>query len=120
LRQQQPTGIVSLSVIALLWLSSSLFLAIIDAMNRIKGVNDTRPIWKLRLAAMLMSLIQAAIFIAAAATTVAWPQILGFLGLGSTGATLLTAIHGITIVVVTLLSFALPLYFGPDANQRWE
>src|SRR5947207_15142603 len=38
LQEGPPTGLVSFGLVATLWLSSSLFVAIMDAMNRILGV----------------------------------------------------------------------------------
>jgi membrane protein len=120
LQEGPPTGVVSFGLVALLWLSSSLFVAVMDAMNRIMGVSDFRPWWEQRVVAMLMTLIEAAILIVAFATILAWPQILSWLGLGGAASVLATVIHGITIFLLILLSFALALYFGPDADQRWE
>jgi len=120
LQKEPPTGLVSFGLVAILWLSSSLFLAIMDAMNRIVGVPETRPFWKRRLVAMFMTLCEAAMVVVAFATTLAWPQILGWLGLSSAAAILATVLHGLTVLVMILLSFALALYFGPDADQRWE
>ena len=56
LQDTAPTGIISLGLIALLWLSASLFVAVMDALNRIMDVQETRPFWKVRLTAMLMTL----------------------------------------------------------------
>ncbi len=120
LQEGPPTGLVSFGLVAILWLASSLFVAVMDAMNRIMGVRESRPWWKQRLVAMLMTLIEAAILIAVFATIVIWPQILRWLGLGSAASVLATAVHVITVFVLILLSTALALYFGPDADQRWE
>jgi membrane protein len=120
LQESPPTGIVSFGLVALLWLSSSLFVSIMDAMNRIMGVHETRPFWKVRLIAMLMTLSQAAILIVVFASTLAWPQILKWLGLSQPAAALATFIHTITVLVMILVSFAVANYFGPDADQRWE
>ena len=76
LQGQPPTGLVSFGLAAILWLSSSLFVEIIDAMNVISGVEETRPFWKRRLIAIVMTLSQAAILIAAVVSIIAWPQIL--------------------------------------------
>ncbi len=89
-------------------------------MNRIMGVQETRPFWKVRLTAMLMTLSQAAILIGAFVTTLGWPQIIRWIGLSQTAAVLATVVQGLTVFVITLLSFSLALYFGPDADQRWE
>ena len=93
---------------------------VMDAMNRIMGVQETRPLWKVRLMAMLMTLSQAAILIVAFATTLAWPQILRWLGLSQAAAVLATLVHTVTVFAMILLSFAVANYFGPDADQRWE
>jgi uncharacterized BrkB/YihY/UPF0761 family membrane protein len=47
--------------------------AVVDAMNRIMGVQEMRPLSKVRLIAMIMTLSQAAILIVAFVTTLAWP-----------------------------------------------
>jgi membrane protein len=121
LREQPPTGMISLGLAALLWLSSSAFVGIIDAMNVIRGVQETRPFWKRRLIAMLMTVSQAAILIGSVGTFLAWPQILNLLGLSQPAAILATFIHGLTVFFMVLMSFALALYFGPDdAKLRWE
>ena len=120
LQKKPPTGLVSFGLIALLWLSSSLFTAVMDAMNQIMGVKETRPFWKVRLIAMAMTVSQAVILILAFVTTLIWPQILSWLGLSREAAALATVIQGLTVIVLILFSFSLALYFGPDAEQRWE
>jgi membrane protein len=120
LQEQPPTGLISFGLVAILWLSSSLFVSIMDAMNRIMGVEETRPLWKQRVIAVLMTLSQAAILIVVVATIVAWPQILSWLGLSREAAILATAMHAVSVFVMVLMSFAVAMYFGPDADQRWE
>ncbi len=113
-------GLISFGTIALLWLNSSLFTAVMDAMNRIRGVEETRPYWKQRLLAVAMSVIEAVVIILALASTLLWPQILEFFRLGSAASFLATLTHGLTVFVIFLISFACALYFGPNADQRWE
>jgi membrane protein len=120
LKAEPPTGMISFGLAALLWLSSSAFVGIIDAMNVIRGVPETRSFWKRRLIAMLMTASQAAILIVSVGTLIAWPQILGWLGLSQPAAILATFLHGLTVVLMILLSFALTLYVGPDTTLRWE
>ena len=78
---QPPSGLISFGLAAVLWLSSSVFVEIIDAMNFILGVKETRSFWKRRAIAIVMTFSQAAILIAAVVTIVAWPQIVDFLHL---------------------------------------
>lgn len=119
-RAEPPTGLVSFGLTAVLWLASSVFVEIIDAMNFILGVKETRSFWKRRGMAIVMTLSQAAILIMAVLTVVAWPQIVSFLGLSRSATILATVIHQITIFVAVLLSFALVLYVAPNADQHWE
>ncbi len=113
LQKRPPTALLSFGLVAILWLSSSLFVAVMDAMNRIMGVRESRPWWKQRVVAALMALSQGAILTAAFATILAWEQILHFLGVGELGAVVVTAVHGLLVLVVFLLSFAMALYFAP-------
>ncbi|MDR3618123.1 MAG: YihY/virulence factor BrkB family protein [Paludisphaera borealis] len=120
IRQRPSPGLLSFGTIALLWLNSSLFVAVMDSMNRIMGVEETRPYWKQRLIAVVMTLAEAVILIAVLASTLLWPQILGWLKLDVMTAFLVTAIHAFTVFVMVLISFAAAMYFAPDADQRWE
>ncbi len=120
LQEKPSTGLLSFGTIALFWLSSSLFVSVMDAMNRIMGVAETRPYWKQRLIAILMTLCVAVVLILVLASTVLWPQILSFLKLDAATAFIITVIHGLTVFAMVLFSFSLTLYFAPDADQRWE
>jgi membrane protein len=120
LRDAPSSGWLPFGLVALLWLSSSVFVEIIDAMNYILGVKDRRSFYKRRGIAFVMTISQAAILIVAVITTVAWPQILSLLNVRSSTAILVTISHEITVFVTVLLSFGLALYVAPDAEQRWE
>jgi membrane protein len=119
LREQPPTELISVGVIALLWLSSSVFVEVIDAMNVIVGARESRPFWKRRLIAVAMTVSQAAILIAATATIAAWPQIMKVFGLGPTASLLATAVHGLMVFIMVLFSIAVTLHMAPDAEQDW-
>jgi membrane protein len=120
IQKQPPLALLTVGLGIAVWLASSLFMAVIDAMNRVYGVEETRPFWKLRLTAIAMTLIQAVILVGSLLAIVAWPLILNWLGLSFGGAIVATAVRWIVIVVMVLLSFALTFYVGPDADQSWE
>ena len=103
-----------------LWLASSLFVAIIDAMNRIYGVTETRSFWKLRLTAMVMTVVQAVILVGSLLAIVAWPELVTWIGLSPPAAVLATVVQWFVVLSIVLLSFALSFYVAPDADQRWE
>ena len=79
-------------------------------MNFILGVKESRAFWKRRGMAIVMTLSQAAILVAAVLTVMAWPQIVDVLNLSQSDAILATVIHHFTVFFTVLLSFALALY----------
>jgi membrane protein len=119
--QKKPqVGLISFTLAVTLWLASSLFVAIIDAMNRIYGVTETRPFWKIRLTAIVMTIIQAFILVSSLLAIVAWPEIVTWIGLSRPAAFLALTVQWVVVLVMVLLSFALSFYVGPDADQSWE
>ena len=122
IQEQPPVGLLSVGLAVTLWLASSLFLAIIDAMNATYGVVEERPFWKLRLTAIVMTIIQVIILLGSLVAIMAWPLILRAIGLSEfgTAAYVATAIKWVILYVMVLLSFALAFFVGPDAEQHWE
>jgi membrane protein len=120
IQQKPPVGLISLGLLITLWLASSLFVAVIDAMNRIYGVRERRSFVKLRLLAILMTLVQAAILVGSLVAVVGSNVLLTKLGLsGSSGYLGAAVLYG-TVLLMVLLSFALTFHIAPDADQSWE
>ena len=120
LQQEPPVGFLSFGLLITLWLSSSMFVAIIDATNRIYGVRDRRNWFQLRLIAIAMTVVQATILIGSLLTVVASSSVLGHLKLGSSAAILLAIVQYAAIFFMVLFSFGLTFYVAPDADQKWE
>ncbi|GAC1466446.1 MAG: YihY/virulence factor BrkB family protein [Isosphaeraceae bacterium] len=119
--QKRPSLIWLLSGFAVtIWLASSLFVAVIDAMNRIYGVNESRSFVKIRLTAIAMTCIQAIILVGSLLVIVLWPQIVQSLGMSEPAALIATLVQWTVILFVVLSSFALTFFVGPDAEQHWE
>lgn len=115
-----PIGLLSVGLAISLWTASSLFLAVIDSMNAICGVKETRPFWKLRLTAIVMTILQAILLIASLLAIVLGPEILRWMGLDPTSAMIAQPIQWIAVLIMVLLTFALSFYVAPDAEQSWE
>ncbi len=120
IQKEPPVGLLSLGLIISLWTSSSLFLAIIDALNRIDGVIESRSFLKLRLVGVIMTIFQATILVGSLVLILAWPPILRWMGLSAGVAAIATAIQWAVLFVMVLISFGLTFYVGPDAESRWE
>jgi membrane protein len=120
IQKKPPVGLLSIGLLITIWLASSLFTAIIDAMNRIDGVEETRPFWKMRLTAIFMTLVQAVILVGALVAMAVGPLLIAKFGLSQSAALFATVTQWAALFVMVLLSFALTFYVGPDSDQRWE
>lgn len=120
IQHNPPVGLISLGLAITIWLASSLFVAVIDATNRIYGVKERRGFVKLRLIAILMTILQAAILVGSLLVIVAWNSILARMNLGGAASALATAALYSTVFVMVLLSFGVSFYIAPDADQSWE
>jgi membrane protein len=115
-----PVGLLSLSILILLWSASSLFVAVMDTTNAAYEVGDERPWWKKRLMAIVLTIAETILLIGACLSIAIWPQVMGWLGLDTLGKTLATVVQWLVVIVALLAGFALAYYFGPHVDQEWE
>jgi membrane protein len=73
--QSRHGGLLTFGFIAALWSSSAALVALIDALDRVYDVEDSRPWWKQRLTAILLTLGLAAFIIASATLVLAGPEL---------------------------------------------
>src|SRR5918994_32120 len=97
-------GLLSVGILGTIWAASGAFAALMNALNRAYDVQETRPFWKVRGIAILMTLGLSALLLMGVLLMVAW-------NIARWPAALL-------FMVVTV---ALLFYFAPDAHQpfRW-
>jgi membrane protein len=121
IQSEPPLGLLSVSGVVALWSASSLFLVVIDALNRTYGVTDSRSWIKLRLTAMAMTMLEAACLLGSLVAIIAWPQVVRIFGLNPDDAVgwVATLAHWTGVFVMVLLSFALTFYAGPDIRHPW-
>ena len=81
-----------------------------DATNAAYGVRDRRPFWKSRLVAAVLTVIMGALLVAASLSVVAWPTVMGWLGLSAAASAAATAVQWV-VVVVALLTWLTNLAF---------
>lgn len=117
----QPIAVLSVSLVVTIWLASGLHAGVIDGLNRIYGVRDTRPYWKFRLTAIWMTIVQSVILLVAVASIFAFPFIIERIGLRLMPAYIAAWVTWTVIFLMVLTSFALTFAAGPDVNQahRW-
>lgn len=119
-RSRPNAGSASVGTLALLWLSSSLFMAIMEASNVIAGVKETRPYWKRRLIGVGMAVLLAVLVLLALVSTLPWSLALGTLPAGPVVAVLASLVHGVIVFGLALTSFAAATRFAPNVRRRWE
>src|SRR4028119_133603 len=118
-------GLLSVGILGTIWAASGAFSALINALNRAYDVQETRPFWKVRGIAILMTLGLSVLVLGGVLLLIAGPSI------GETIAEVFTLDDEFVIVwnvvrwPVALLfmvaTVALLFYFAPDAGQpfRW-
>jgi membrane protein len=120
LQTDTPVGLISLSVLILLWSASSLFVAVMDATNASYGVRDGRPWWKKRLLAIVMTMVETILLVGASVCIAAGPELLAWLPLGNAARVGATLVQWLIVVAALLAAFATAYYFGPHVEQEWE
>ncbi len=126
---QQRGGLLSFSILLILWSSSSGMGAIITAVNRAYGAGPARAWWKERLLAVALTL-GLAVFIISALALIFFGESIGaqlatFFGFSSTFETVWALAQLPIIVGLTLLGVELIYYFAPNVEsgengKRWE
>lgn len=118
MRAAHPVTVLSIGSVLSLWVASSLFMSVMDALNRIYGVVEKRSYWKRRLISMFMTLIQSIFVLGCLASIVAWPQFIERLGLVGFASYSLSLLHFVAAFLISLVSFALTFQIGPPSKQR--
>lgn len=118
LQAQPPIATISISLAITIWCASSAFRAIIDALNRIYGVKEARPYWRVWLISVWMTLVQTAILTGALLVIIGWPHVANWVGIDAGAWFFGTGIRWLVVVGVVMLSFALCFHIGPDVPQR--
>jgi membrane protein len=115
----------SLGLIITLWSASGAFAALINALNKVYDIEETRPIWKVRGIAVLMTLGLSMLVLMGVLLLVFGPPIgrgiAELLGLGWVFELVWNIVRWPVALFFMVLTVALLYYFGPAAGQpfRW-
>lgn len=121
---QPRRGLLSFGILLALWLASSAFAAITNSLNRAYGVSESRPFWKVRGMAIVLTIGLALMIIVSMALLIFGPELGGFiaerLGVGPAFDLAWALIRWPVIVLLMILGAALTYYFAPDVQQEWR
>src|SRR5687768_8476057 len=123
LTEGEPHGLLTFGLLVALWSSSAALIAISSTLNRAYDITEGRPWWKVRLIAILLTLILAVVVIAALGLLILGPLMAAKLGAWfGLGPTFVTAWNvGRWPVIFLLVSFGIAMiyYYAVDAEQSW-
>ena len=113
---------LSLGTLGTLWLVSSAFDEMIDALDAAYDVTDQRPFWKTRLLALGLAGITGALLICAVATMVIGPKVGEWLAstMSMSGVFILIwpFIHKTIAIGFTIVAVQMVYFFAPNVKQR--
>ncbi len=118
-------GLFSVGLVIALWSASVAFAALINALNKAYDVEETRPFWKVRGIALLMTLGLSVIVMIGVLLLVAGPPIgrgiADLFGLGEVFTLVWNVVQWPVALSLMVFTVALLYYFAPDAGQpfRW-
>ena len=112
------------SILLALWGVSGAFRSVMEALNVVYEVDEDRPIWKVYLISLFLSLGVAALLISSLVLIVVGPQIGGAVadavGLGAVFEIVWNIVRFPVLLGVVLFAFALVYYFAPNVEQRFK
>lgn len=117
-------GLLSFGILLALWLASSAFAAITNSLNRAYGVTESRPFWKVRGMAIVLTIGLAVMIILSMALLIFGPELGGFiaerLGVGHAFDVAWNLVRWPVILALMIVGAALIYYFAPDVEQAWR
>jgi len=118
LANSRPVGLLTVGGVGAVWAASRGVVALISALNKVYGVTESRPIWKLRGIALLMTLGAAVVSILAAFAVIVTPALAGKLP-GELGAVVMWLRLPVAGLLMMFL-WAVLYYVLPDVEQRFR
>ncbi|MCA1847751.1 MAG: YihY/virulence factor BrkB family protein, partial [Actinobacteria bacterium] len=123
-RAEAP-GLLSFGILFTIWAASGAFAALINALNRAYDVQETRPFWKVRGIAILMTLgLSVLVLVGVLLLVVGEPigkTVANIFGLGDLFLLVWDIARWPVALFFMVLTVALLYYFAPDVEQpfRW-
>ncbi len=112
------TGLITVGAVGAIWTATGAVTALVTALDAAYDVHDSRPFWKVRGLAILLTLAGAVFVIVASVVALATPAVAGYLG-GVLGPLLLWLRWPVAAVIM-LLVIACLYYFLPDVEQDFR
>ena len=114
---------LSVGTIGTIWIASTAFAGMIEALDIAYDVKETRPIWKTRLLAIGLAAATGGLLISGLTVMIVGPRcgvwLAGRFGLGPHAAWFWPVFHWTTAIVIALLVVELIYFLAPNVKQRF-
>lgn len=111
-------GLLTVGGVGAIWAAASGVVSLMDALNTVYDVNESRPFWKVRGIAILVTISGALLSIIASVAMVATPALANWLGepLGTLVMWLRLPVAGLIMMFILAMLY----YFLPDVEQKFK
>ena len=121
--QGGTTALISLGLLTAIWSSSAAMGAVVNAMNRAYDIEESRPWWRVRLLAVLLTVGLAFFILVALTLVLAGPQLADlatqWIGMATVWAWIWKIVQWPLVFALVSTGIGLIYYFAPDADQEW-
>lgn len=122
--QGNRTGLLSLGALVALWAGSNGMASVMSTLNVAYDVKESRPWWKRRLLAIVLTVAFSLFVVATLTLLVFGPKIgaaiAGWFGLGDLFKVLWNVISVPVVIVCGLIGVGLVYHLAPNTRQRWR
>jgi len=116
-------GLLTLGLVGTVWSASSGMSSVIGTLNQAYHVQEARSWWRVRLVAILLSIVLAAFMLVSFALVLVGPAVAGtvaeWLHLGLVFAWTWKVLQWPLVLALAALGVALVYYVAPDVQQQW-
>jgi membrane protein len=121
--QNKNGGLLTLGMIGTIWSTSSGVTAIIDTLNQVYDIQESRPWWKVRLMSLGLTIALAVFIVVSFALVLAGPtlaeKIAVWAHMGPVFEWSWKILQWPIVFGLVALAIAIIYYFAPDAEQEW-
>ena len=116
-------GLLTLGMIGTIWSTSSGVNAIIDTLNQAYDIQEGRPMWKVKLTALGLTVALAMFIVVSFALVIAGPtmaeKVAAWAHLGPVFEWTWKILQWPVVFALVSLAIAVVYYYAPDAEQQW-
>jgi membrane protein len=116
-------GLLTLGMLGALWSTSSGVNAIIDTLNQAYDIQESRPWWRVKLIALVLTIALAVFIVLSTVLVLVGPTLAekaaGWMHLGLVFTWTWKIVQWPLVFALVSVAIAIVYYFAPDAEQRW-